>query len=103
MQLKAYKSAHKGVHALQIELDTTPPKVKLHMVQSGDTFLREGAVCMRLKDDAFDGQGRDRIRNDNKVMIINLQTANAWLADGEDEIFMIDAKLVITKVYKLEF
>lgn len=102
MEIMQYKSGHKGTHALKIEVDTRPPTVKLNMIQVGDTFLRQGAVCMRVKDDAMGGAALDEIRGRNKINIINLQTGSIWPADGEDEIFMIDAKVVITKVYKQE-
>jgi hypothetical protein len=102
MHLQTYKSGHKGVHALKIELDTRPPIVHLCMVQVGDTFLREGAVCMRVKDDCINGAVKDEVRHEGKIVIINLQTGNVWPASGQDEVFMIDAKLVITKVYKQE-
>lgn len=99
--MRNFKS-FKGAHSLSFEEDTQPKAVLLSDVKVGDTFMREGAYCMRVQDSVLNQEFKDGVRNENMVVIINLQTANVWPAKGTDEVYFIYAKLVVTKIHKPE-
>lgn len=55
--------------------------IKLSTMLEGQTFLRNGAVCMRVKQCHIkDFAGCLR----TKVWIVNLQTGSCWAADDDD-------------------
>ncbi len=99
--LKKFKN-FKGEHSLAFRADLVPVRVLLSDVQVGDTFMREGAVCMRLQDTVLNQQFRNEIVEKNIVIILNMQTANVWPASGTDLVDMADCELVIKKIHKAE-
>lgn len=97
MTYKAFKNL-KGRHALKFRVEDGYEQKTLADTQPGDTFLRNGAICMRLLDRLSDEEMKSATR-DGKIIIVNLQTANCWAALPSDEITMIDAELIIVKTY----
>ncbi len=94
--IKNFKN-FKGKHSLKFELDTRPAPTLLRDLAVGDIFLREGAICMRVQDTVCDKGFQDQVKHENKIVIINLQTANVWASEGDKEIQRLDAKVVVTK------
>ena len=94
---------HNGRHALSFVEDTEPKSVTLGDVEVGDVFMREGAICMRVLDTVINQHFKGELSAKDMVIIINLQTTNVWPAKKTDEVFFIDAELLIKKVHKLGY
>lgn len=99
--LKKFKN-FKGSHPLKFEEQTGPQPVALESLDAGDTFIREGALCMRLSHDMTAKLSDDHPPASIGVPIINLQTGRAWNAEGDNKVILVDAKIVITKYYAPE-
>lgn len=67
----------------------------------GDTFIRNGAICMvvRMCHDivGVDGANVQRTTKTTPPVIINLQTGSVWTADRNDEITVVKLRVEVTK------
>lgn len=113
--IKKYAKPSKIVFDVQ----PTPPGFTLGMATIGQTFLREGAVCMRVECSAYkalesmregakgidfaigDTKAADKLFNMLKdalksaPFICNLQTGRVWVANPDDQIEWVKVRMTL--------
>lgn len=76
--------------SIQFRLKSEPSKAMLSQAKRGDTFLREGAICMRTDISAYQGLKELPLAlsrsikelHDNGLWILNLQTGRVFISEN---------------------